>query len=106
MAADEDELANYIPFDPDDPHGFVASVADEDPSGGISRTLDNAEVRANIQEWVQPIADEVHSLETKQAIERLGPAEAKQFLRNILTLPYTPLRAFSSKTSSGRKAQT
>jgi hypothetical protein len=52
----------------------------DDPSGGVSRTLDNAEVRRNIHLWVEPIRDEVGSLETETAIWRVPPSEARKFL--------------------------
>jgi hypothetical protein len=35
------------------------------PSGGVSRTLDNNEVRKQLHLWIQPIREEVHSLEGK-----------------------------------------
>ena len=64
-------------FEPYDP-----KMIELDPSGGVSRTLDNAEVRANIIKWVEAIQNEVDSLVEKTAIERKSPAEALQFLKD------------------------
>ena len=44
-------------FEPYDP-----KMIELDPSGGVSRTLDNAEVRANIMIWVEAIQNEVDTL--------------------------------------------
>jgi hypothetical protein len=50
------------------------------PSGGVSRTLDNNEVRRQMDRWIQPIRDEVHSLENLEAIYRKSATEARKFL--------------------------
>ena len=50
--------------------GDVALSLGGDPSGGVSRTLTNAEVRTDLPNWVQPMIDEVDSLVEKEAIRR------------------------------------
>ena len=62
--------------------GDVALSLGEDPSGGISRTLTNAEVRMDLPNWAQPMLDEVESLVEKEAIRRLSSVEARLWLRD------------------------
>ena len=49
---------------------------------GVSRTLTNQEVRADLARWIEPITTEVHQLSVvKEAIYRMSAEEAKQFMR-------------------------
>ena len=60
---------------------YLGDVGDTNTEG-VSRTLTNQEVRADLARWIEPITTEVHQLSVvKEAIYRMTAEEAKQFMR-------------------------
>ena len=79
--------------------GDAADVSTE----GVSRTLTNPEVRASLHRWIEPITTEVQQLSVgKEAIHRMSPEEAKQFMRAHPSAVLYPAKGVFVEKASGK----
>jgi hypothetical protein len=82
-ATEEEDREQWVLLSDDHLSGeaYLGDVGDINTEG-VSRTLTNQEVRADLARWIEPITTEVHQLSVvKEAIYRMSAVEAKQFMR-------------------------
>ena len=77
--SDEDSGANIDQWSQEE---IVLNKDEPTDAAGVHKTLSIPEVRAEIKQWIEPMQTEVSSLVEKNAITRLSPEQAKDWVKD------------------------